>query len=1027
MKSEPPRHPRADFAFRLATSLAALAVFPFRASGQSAPSAPVAPMDSKSGAAPSTAEVRNGIDGAGRVQLSPFEVKADTDKGYGALNSNSITRFNTELSKLPVSADILSKTFMDDVAAVSVEAMISTYSGGSGFANFNASTGAANNQPGENNSPAFTTLRGLTASTTRRDGFMSMTTFNSAGSTSGGYTSNFDIERVEIINGPQSLLYGNGGAGGVVNIISKRAQFRKPLFGSIQFRVDEKGSKTGLVDAGIGWDKLALRYAWVRGYEGTRRTWIGGHLGGLYFQVAWQPFKNTVIRVNATETTYDRITPTNVTLTALSTANDARNGQFLRYLLASNQVGASAGGAPSGAGVLFNGKLTWDNVDSIFGWRKSLNAHVQRGDVSIENRWTNWLSTQLSVGALTFDDVNFSPGMGTYAPNAAANPLPGRWTVATTAGGPTTEQSHPSRTKAIRFSLLSENAFFRGRARSQTSLGADHERFDLTLVTSQFYRADADFKTVVNPASTANFGRTLIPVLAWDVTDGLQQYPISNYLPGAKRIVQGGVNYNLESANPFFSSPVTAQNPLGVTLGGNSMQRRTATSRGLFGANSTEWLDGRLGTLLGFRYAESSALWLSQGSAPTRTVPDSGATSLSKADNLSYNAGVNFAVRPWLRPYLVFSDSYNSPLNQNNDPYGKKADASHAIGQEAGVKLQNTSGTISGSLAVYQVHSQNEQYSIVTALMNDINPAGLNGRFGGNPNAFINIDRKSRGVQLAVTAAPTDGWRMRLSAAQVRGTIGNTTSYAMLYNDQFYANAQGQVTYRDNTPVYVPPAFSAASPTVASTAAGAAPLTIAMMNNPASPYYANPVDVTGQINSTSNAARVLAVIDPLRGPILTGVTGVPISQIQINPGFTPPGIIRTSTAGDRTSGYPEFSFNFTNVYTFREGWVKGIRLGGSVLLGWRQTSFYYFPSTAAIAAGRQERFSYPDQRRFDLIAGYSRRFGRFNFSTQVNVANLFNRYGVIIVPNATTGWSGPLNATFDQQPRSFQWTNIVSF
>ena len=43
------------------------------------------------------------------VQLSPFEVAADHDDSYGALNSNSITRFNTELSKMPVSADIFTQ------------------------------------------------------------------------------------------------------------------------------------------------------------------------------------------------------------------------------------------------------------------------------------------------------------------------------------------------------------------------------------------------------------------------------------------------------------------------------------------------------------------------------------------------------------------------------------------------------------------------------------------------------------------------------------------------------------------------------------------------------------------------------------------------------------------------------------------------------------------------------------------------------------------------------------------------------
>ena len=54
------------------------------------------------------------------IRLNAFEVLATADTSYGALNSNSITRFNTELATMPVSADIFTKTFMDDVAASSV-------------------------------------------------------------------------------------------------------------------------------------------------------------------------------------------------------------------------------------------------------------------------------------------------------------------------------------------------------------------------------------------------------------------------------------------------------------------------------------------------------------------------------------------------------------------------------------------------------------------------------------------------------------------------------------------------------------------------------------------------------------------------------------------------------------------------------------------------------------------------------------------------------------------------------------------
>src|SRR5476651_114820 len=68
------------------------------------------------------------------ITLSPFEVLADSDKSYGALNSNSITRFNTELDHMPVSADIFNEAFMKDVGAVSVEDMIMSFSAGAGNA-----------------------------------------------------------------------------------------------------------------------------------------------------------------------------------------------------------------------------------------------------------------------------------------------------------------------------------------------------------------------------------------------------------------------------------------------------------------------------------------------------------------------------------------------------------------------------------------------------------------------------------------------------------------------------------------------------------------------------------------------------------------------------------------------------------------------------------------------------------------------------------------------------------------------------
>jgi hypothetical protein len=76
------------------------------------------------------------------IQLNVFEVSADRDDSYGALNSNSITRFNTELAKLPISADIYNEAFMRDINATNVEQMIAEYTAGAGFASNDAASSA---------------------------------------------------------------------------------------------------------------------------------------------------------------------------------------------------------------------------------------------------------------------------------------------------------------------------------------------------------------------------------------------------------------------------------------------------------------------------------------------------------------------------------------------------------------------------------------------------------------------------------------------------------------------------------------------------------------------------------------------------------------------------------------------------------------------------------------------------------------------------------------------------------------------
>ena len=950
------------------------------------------------------------------VVLSAFEVTAEADKSYGALNSNSLTAFSTELKRMPVSADVFGEAFMNDVGLNTVEQMLQMFSAGAGMASISPDGSAPNSQYLDRNANGSLSLRGLAAPTMQVNGFFPT---GGGGVTATGITSNFDTERVEVISGPQALLYGVSGAGGVVNLVTKQARFERPQFGSFKFQVDEYGHKLGQIDYGWGGKRLAVRLTLLDQTLGGRRIAIGGPVKGGYAQLAYRLLGNTVLRLSAERTNMDRTNANSggMTLTALSAANDARNGQTMHWLLATGQVAAAANGAASGAGNIMNGGLNWDNIDSVGGtFSGELQRHTLITAVA-ETRWNHWFSTQLSAGYRheTRWKVGNS-GVSFLAPNVAANPT-GAWAVSM-GGGSATYLWEPVRQKVARFSALASNDLFGGRVHSQTIAGVDFTRTDGAVNTYAFEQADGNWN-VVKTSATANNGLTVLPTVYWAVPNGPVMQPL--WPRYASRITYNGVNYVRVVPNDTVAALISPTNPEGLSGTGSGDFRHTSDIQGgFYGANYSDWLHGRLTTLIGFRTGKTYSRSATEATAPS---PPS-VLSETSTRYTAFNAGANYAVTSWLRPYVEVSDNYSPPSIGAADPYGNFTKTSNGIGEEVGLKANNASSTFSGSIAVYHTNSKNESMQFTSTVQNDINPAGLNGRSGPSGNT-INIDRKTQGAQLTLTAAPTDGWRIRFSGAVIDGKIGSDRSYAQLYNDQFYANSQRQVTYKDGTVVYVNPNATAV---VSVTTAGAVPLTIDLMNTSTSRYFANPIAVSGAITANSAVATILKTVDPIHGPILTGVNGLPISAMQIapNPLAPPPGTIIVSQTGDMLTGFPRFSANFANVYTFREGRLRGLRLGGTIVSTWRNSGYYYFPQGVGNPNNRK-MFYLPNQTTVSAILGYEHKFGRYTFSTQVNINNMFNRYNVVLLTSYVNGWTGPNNATFDRQPRVYVWSTTVGF
>jgi outer membrane receptor protein involved in Fe transport len=969
------------------------------------------------------------------VALSAFEVQADPDNSYGALNSVSITRFAVEMEKMPVSADIFTETFMKDIAATSVEDVIMGYSAGAGFASGTdngVATGAAN-QPGDRVGNAYIQLRGMNTPAMQRDGFMPVGAFGNPGSTAVGRTDNFDLERVEVINGPQALLYGGGGAGGVINVSSKQARFSttgsaftRPK-GEALYRLDRYGSKRGQLDFGFGNRWVATRLAFMRESTSSRRVNIGGTTDGQYGQLAFRLLQTSVpttIRLSASGTMNRRRLATGPTLTA--TAADTRNGMNLHYILATHQEGDTnpITGARYAAGAILGGKLNWSNVDSFgagYAYQNPISNQFYSG--TIDTKWNDWLTTQIAGGYDNFTERRINPGFSFFAPNSGAN------NTANWAAGETPSDSwQPARTKGGRVAALITKNLWGNRAKTQTLFGADYIRTDFGQIGYNWYQADANWNPIIAPGSTitsANSGRTPLGQLRWSINDGPVLYPFAD--PSKDRAVYNGLNYVRALNNQPQANLRTLANPHGVPFTSGNYIITKIFNQGFYGMNYTQWFDGKLSTLAGVRTGKyiSDRLQHPSGTGEWLTI----------AKRTNFNVGVDYSINRWLSPYINYSDSVEPPFLANSaDPYGNPPASSHGVGGDVGVKFNLPPLGVSGSLAWFKNSAKAALYNINGNITSEINPAGLNGG-GGSSN--VNVDRVTSGMELRLTASPMRNWRIRFSAATQDGKIGTAKAYDQLYNDQFYASAAGVVTYKDGTPVFV----NGGTTAVVSTAANATPLTITSMSTPGNTYFANPDPISGRINTSAVVANILrgtgdtAAINA-RGPILTGAIMLPISQLQLNKtlaGINTPGTIVATRVGDKTTGYAERSVNFTNLYTFSgDNFLRGVQLGGTVSASWKNRRYYYYatPVTAANALTLRRTLYYgPDQWQFDLIVGYRHKFGRYDFRTGLNVNNLFNHYLIQVLPNATTGFNTitSLNATWYQQPRTWQWTNSLSF
>jgi outer membrane receptor protein involved in Fe transport len=201
-------------------------------------------------------------------ELSPFEVSVDGDIGYLSTNATSGTSLNTAIRDLPMPLEVINSELIGDLQATDLDEALE-YSAGVYNQSFENRSGAnegrfSDSSPSSTNlNASFTntiSLRGYTVPNSQRFGFRVGAIVPAYNVVLGGSTDTITTERIEVVRGPQALLYGINVLSGVVNVIPKEPLF-DPAY-SINASAGSYGYRRSSIDATgpVIKDRLAYRF-----------------------------------------------------------------------------------------------------------------------------------------------------------------------------------------------------------------------------------------------------------------------------------------------------------------------------------------------------------------------------------------------------------------------------------------------------------------------------------------------------------------------------------------------------------------------------------------------------------------------------------------------------------------------------------------------------------------------------------------------------------------------------------------------
>ncbi len=226
----------------------------------------------------------DGQEFSGRVyELSPFVVDSSNDAGYRASSTLAGTRLRTNLRDVGAAVTVVAKTYLEDVAAVDNETLLSyttnTEVGGpyDNYAGVGVDTRVS--ERGNFIDPnQINRVRGLDAADNSRNYFLTEIPWD-------GY----NVDRIDIQRGPNAILFGLGSPAGIVNATTREARFRDR--NRLDLRIGSYGSvrATFNADRVLVEDELALGAAVLRDEQKFRQSPAYDNDERVFVAFKWVP------------------------------------------------------------------------------------------------------------------------------------------------------------------------------------------------------------------------------------------------------------------------------------------------------------------------------------------------------------------------------------------------------------------------------------------------------------------------------------------------------------------------------------------------------------------------------------------------------------------------------------------------------------------------------------------------------------------------------------------------------------------